>query len=225
MNDIGDAKSNSTETGKICYNIGKNIYVRHNILSKILLKYPLKETEKDKRIAFKRLTSRRDNYKTERTTDIRTLLTGNTELLAHINSMLLSGGKYSQCTPKIEEDTISETRKIQINYNTHYADGYKITSYDIRLDPNLTGLENWYVIDTVQSNRQHKYIILSQNSPIIHGGSNKTKPKKPSKTKPKKPSKTKPKKISKTKTKKSPKLYTGPRGGKYIVKKGKKIYQ
>lgn len=32
----------------------------------------------------------------------------------------------------------------------------------------------------------------------------------------------KPKKLSK---KKSPKLHTGPRGGKYIIKKGKKIYQ
>ena len=50
-------------------------------------------------------------------------------------------------------------------------------------------------------------------------------PKKLSKTKPKKLSKTKPKKPSKTKTKKSPKLHTGPRGGKYIIKKGKKIYQ
>jgi len=51
------------------------------------------------------------------------------------------------------------------------------------------------------------------------GGSKK---KKPSKTKSKKISKTKPKKLSK---KKSPKLHTGPRGGKYIIKKGKKIYQ
>lgn len=38
----------------------------------------------------------------------------------------------------------------------------------------------------------------------------------------KKPSESKSKKISK---KKSPKIHTGPRGGKYIIKKGKKIYQ
>lgn len=48
----------------------------------------------------------------------------------------------------------------------------------------------------------------------------KTKTKKPSKTKTKKPTKT-----SKTKSKKSPKIHIGPRGGEYIVKKGKKIYQ
>ena len=58
--------------------------------------------------------------------------------------------------------------------------------------------------------------VLSSST---NGGSKK---KKPSKTKSKKISKTKPKKLSK---KKSPKIHTGPRGGKYIVKKGKKIYQ
>jgi len=55
--------------------------------------------------------------------------------------------------------------------------------------------------------------------PIPLGGGRKKKTKKPSKTKPSK------KKPSKIKTKKSPKLHTGPRGGKYIIKKGKKIYQ
>lgn len=33
------------------------------------------------------------------------------------------------------------------------------------------------------------------------------------------------KKVSKKNPKKSPKIHTGPRGGKYIIKKGKKIYQ
>lgn len=41
----------------------------------------------------------------------------------------------------------------------------------------------------------------------------------------KKLSKIKSKKLSKIKPKKSPKIHTGPRGGKYIIKKGKKIYQ
>ena len=68
---------------------------------------------------------------------------------------------------------------------------------------------------------------MNEDKYLTIGGLKKsrTKPKKLSKTKPKKPSKTKPKKLSKTKPKKSPKLHTGPRGGKYIIKKGKKIYQ
>ena len=53
----------------------------------------------------------------------------------------------------------------------------------------------------------------------ISSGGRKKKTKKPSKKKPSK------KKLSKTKSKKSPKIHTGPRGGKYIIKKGKKIYQ
>ena len=50
----------------------------------------------------------------------------------------------------------------------------------------------------------------------------KKKPKKISKKKPKKTSKKKPKKTSK---KKSPKIHKGPRGGVYIIRKGRKIYQ
>tara|TARA_B110000971_G_scaffold182141_1_gene189171 strand:+ start:3260 stop:4576 length:1317 start_codon:yes stop_codon:yes gene_type:complete len=85
--------------------------------------------------------------------------------------------------------------------------------------------------------------MISLKGPVSLGGnkfskkkiSKRTNPKKKSpklkktsKTKTKKPSKTKtkkPKKTSKTKSKKSPKIHIGPRGGEYIVKKGKKIYQ
>jgi hypothetical protein len=69
----------------------------------------------------------------------------------------------------------------------------------------------------------------------VNGGgtpkSHKKKPKKSLKKKPKKSLKKKPKKLSKKKsTKKStskstPKKHKGPRGGVYIIRKGRKIYQ
>lgn len=80
-----------------------------------------------------------------------------------------------------------------------------------------------------QSNHCYEYDPFRLISDPIRPMTVKKKPSggsKKSRTKPKKKiSKTNPKKISKTKTKKSPKIHTGPRGGKYIVKKGKKIYQ
>jgi len=82
---------------------------------------------------------------------------------------------------------------------------------------------------------ENNELILSSIKPVsesefkfdgLIGGPKSSGGSKKSRTKPKKKiSKTNPKKISKTKTKKSPKIHTGPRGGKYIVKKGKKIYQ